>query len=106
MSWISFSVAEPTPRPAEWFREPSYCWTLYQHSMLWGHGFFARSGGSVGARENCSEVGFRPFAGIWLEFALEFDDESGAGCGEQTGLRMWSMLGSEIKGTGEPTKSR
>jgi hypothetical protein len=48
---------------------------------------FVWNGGSVEAEENRPEVGFRPFGGVWLELRLDVDDEGGADCGEQTGLR-------------------
>jgi hypothetical protein len=47
---------------------------------------------SIEAEEDCTEVGFGPFVGIWLELRLDVDDEGGADRGEQTGLRTWSTL--------------
>ena len=51
-----------------------------------------RGAGSVEAEENCSEVGFRPFTGVWLELGLDGYDEGGADCRKQTSLKMWSIL--------------
>ena len=62
----------------------------------WGSGgVFVRDNGPVEAEEDCSEVGFRSFAGIGLEPRLDGDDKGGADCGEQTGLRTWSTLYSD-----------
>jgi len=54
----------------------------------------------VEAEENCPEVGFRAFSGVWLKLRLNVDDEGGANRGEQTGLGTWSTLCSE-RGTAE-----
>ena len=53
---------------------------------------FVGSDGSVEAEKDRSEVGFRPFAGVWFKLGLDVDDKSRADCREQTGLRVWSTL--------------
>jgi hypothetical protein len=54
--------------------------------------------------EDCTEVGFRSSAGIWLEARLDVDDEGRADRGEQTGLRVWSTLSSGKRNAGGCTK--
>jgi len=49
---------------------------------------FVGRNGSVEAEKDCSEVGFRPFVGIWFELRLDVDHESRADCGEQTSLNI------------------
>ena len=53
-------------------------------------GIFVGRDGSVEAEEDRSEVGFRPFARVWLEFGLDVDNEGRADRGEKTGLKLWS----------------
>ena len=62
----------------------------------WGSsGVFVRDNGSVEGEESRSEVGFGPFARVWLKFRLDIDDKGGADCEEQTSLRVWSAESSE-----------
>ena len=37
-----------------------------------------------------TEVGFRPFARVWLELGLDINGEGGTDCGEQASLKLWS----------------
>jgi len=53
-------------------------------------GDFVRSNGSVEAEEDCAEVGFRSFTGVWLELRLDVDDEGRTDCRERTSLGIGS----------------
>ena len=57
----------------------------------------------IEAEENCSEIGFGPFDGIWLELRLDGDDKGGADRREQASLRMWSVIRGD-EGTQKRTK--
>jgi hypothetical protein len=77
--------------------------TISTGEAFYADGVFVWSNGSVEAEESCAEVGFGPFARIWLELRLDVDNEGGADGGEQTGLITLSMMSSG-KGTQKPTK--
>jgi hypothetical protein len=53
----------------------------------------------VEGEKDRTEVGFGPFGRIRLEVRLDVDDEGGADCGEQTGLRTRSALSSDKRNT-------
>ena len=54
-------------------------------------GVYIGSDHSVEAEEGRSEVGFQPFAGIWLKVQLDIGGKGGTDRREQTGMRMWSI---------------
>ena len=53
-------------------------------------GILVRGNGSVEVEEDRSEVGFGPFARVWLELGLDVDGEGGTDRGEQASLKLWS----------------
>jgi hypothetical protein len=51
------------------------------------------------AEEDCTEVGFGPFTGIWLELRQDVDEEGEADCREQAGLGTQSKMWGDDRST-------